>query len=84
MAGLDVVDYIVFFSVLLISASIGLYYRFTGGKQNTLKEYVLADRSMSPWPVACSLMASFMSAVTLLGVASENYNYGTQFMIINI
>lgn len=35
-------------------------------------------------PVAFSLMASFMSAVTLIGVSNENYQYGTQFIVINI
>lgn len=29
-------------------------------------------------------MASFMSAITLLGVSSENYYYGMQFIVINI
>ncbi|PSN51941.1 putative sodium-dependent multivitamin transporter [Blattella germanica] len=28
-------------------------------------------------------MASFMSAITLLGVSSENYRFGTQFVVIN-
>ena len=45
---------------------------------------MLANGQMSSIPVAFSLMASFMSAITLLGVSSENYMYGTQFMIINI
>lgn len=35
-------------------------------------------------PVSFSLMASFMSAITLLGVSNENYSYGTQFVVINI
>jgi len=35
------------------------------------------------FPVALSLMASFMSAITLLGVSMENYVYGTQFVVIN-
>ena len=39
---------------------------------------------MSVLPVAFSLMASFMSAITLLGVSTENYQYGTMFVIINI
>jgi hypothetical protein len=38
---------------------------------------------MSYIPVAFSLMASFMSSITLLGVSSENYSYGTQFLVIN-
>lgn len=35
--GLDVVDYIILSTLLLISASIGVYYRFSGGKQRTTK-----------------------------------------------
>ncbi|ENN73470.1 hypothetical protein HUJ04_004297 [Dendroctonus ponderosae] len=88
MAGVEVTfgvwDYVVVAIVLLISASIGVYYRFTGGKQKTVQEYLLADKNMSIAPVAFSLMASFMSAITLLGVSSENYTYGFQFIIINI
>jgi len=78
------IDYLVFIIMLLISASIGVYYRLTGGRQQTTKEYLLADRNMSVLPVGFSLMASFMSAVTLLGVSSENYIFGTQFVVINI
>lgn len=39
---------------------------------------------MAVGPVAVSLMVSFMSAVTLLGVSSENYTYGVQFVVINV
>lgn len=35
-------------------------------------------------PVAFSLMASFMSAITILGVSSENYTFGIQFIVINL
>lgn len=56
----------------------------TGGKQRTTAEYLLADNSMDILPVAFSLMASFMSAITLLGVSAEIYTYGTQFFVINI
>ncbi|EFA03653.1 putative sodium-dependent multivitamin transporter [Tribolium castaneum] len=77
-------DYVVLVIVLLISSSIGVYYRFTGGKQKTMQEYLLADKNMSITPVAFSLMASFMSAITLLGVSSENYTFGIQFIVINI
>ena len=44
------------------------FSRLSGGRQKTAGEYLLGDRSMSEWPVAFSLMASFMSAITLLGV----------------
>eukprot|EP00096_Caligus_rogercresseyi_P005882 TRINITY_DN21932_c0_g1_i1.p1 TRINITY_DN21932_c0_g1~~TRINITY_DN21932_c0_g1_i1.p1 ORF type:complete len:561 (-),score=41.67 TRINITY_DN21932_c0_g1_i1:255-1709(-) len=29
-------------------------------------------------------MASFMSAITILGVSSENYTFGTQFTVVNL
>lgn len=77
-------DYLVVGAVLVISAVIGIYYRITGGKQQTNVEYLLAGRSMGAIPVAFSLMASFMSAITLLGVTMEMYQYGTQFLIINL
>ncbi|KAK2710364.1 putative sodium-dependent multivitamin transporter [Artemia franciscana] len=79
-----VLDYVVFSATLAISAGIGIYFRFSGGKQRTNKEYLLGGQSMSALPVAFSLMASFMSSITLLGVSSENYMYGTQFVLINI
>lgn len=77
-------DYLVLAIVLAIFSGIGLYYRFTGGRQKTMQEYLLADKNMSITPVAISLMASFMSAITLLGLSSENYNFGLQFIVINI
>ncbi|KAF7268985.1 hypothetical protein GWI33_017969 [Rhynchophorus ferrugineus] len=83
-AGLNIWDYIIVAIVLLISSAIGIYYRFTGGKQKTIQEYLLADKNMSIAPVAFSLMASFMSAITILGVSSENYSFGFQFIVINI
>lgn len=48
------------------------------------QEYLLAGRNAGAVPVAFSLLASFMSAITLLGVTSENYSYGTQFVLINV
>eukprot|EP00092_Neocalanus_flemingeri_P018992 GFUD01020577.1.p1 GENE.GFUD01020577.1~~GFUD01020577.1.p1 ORF type:complete len:565 (-),score=132.36 GFUD01020577.1:115-1809(-) len=77
-------DYLVLAAVLLCSSLIGLYYRFSGGKQKTQREYLLADGGAAIIPVAFSLMASFMSAITLLGVSQENYTYGTQFVMINL
>ncbi|KAF7410553.1 hypothetical protein HZH68_004934 [Vespula germanica] len=77
-------DYTVIFVMLSISIGIGIYYRFSGGRQKTIEEYFIASRSMSVIPVAIALMVSFMSAITLLGVSSENYYYGTQFVVINL
>ncbi len=77
---LDFVDYIVIGAALVLSAGIGMYYR----RQANAAEYMVANGTMSPLPVAFSLMASFMSAITLLGVTNENYAFGTQFVVINL
>ncbi|XP_014225600.1 putative sodium-dependent multivitamin transporter [Trichogramma pretiosum] len=77
-------DYIVIAATMFISIGIGIYYRFSGGRQKTTLEYFSANKSMGVLPVAIALMVSFMSAITLLGVSAENYTYGTQFVVINI
>ena len=76
------VDFAVFGVMLLLSAAIGIYHAFTGGKQRTTKEFLFANRGMMGIPVALSLLASFMSAITILGVPSEIYTYGTQYWLI--
>lgn len=77
-------DYVVFAAMLLVSAVIGVYYAFAGGGQKTSKDFLMAGRSMSALPVALSLTASFMSAVTVLGTPAEIYRYGAIFCIFAI
>lgn len=45
---------------------------------------MLGNKNQSVIPVAFSLMASFMSAISLFGLSAENYSRGTQFAVINI
>lgn len=84
MNTLVVADYVVIGLMMLISSGIGVYYWLTGGKQKSTEEYFVANRSMQVAPVAIGLMVSYLSAVSLLGVSSENYVYGTQYSVINI
>ncbi|KAK4008520.1 Uncharacterized protein APZ42_013873 [Daphnia magna] len=75
-------DYLVFVGMLVISAIIGIYYACFGAKQNTTSEFLMAGRNMGTFPVAMSLIASFMSAITLLGTPAEVYQYGTMYWLI--
>ncbi|KZC10078.1 PREDICTED: putative sodium-dependent multivitamin transporter [Dufourea novaeangliae] len=84
MASLVAADYAVIAVTLIISSGIGVYYWLTGGKQKSTEEYYLADRSMRVAPVAIGLTVSYLSAVSVLGVSSENYVYGTQYAVINL
>ena len=42
----------------------------------------MADRNMGVLPVALSMLASFMSAITVLGTPSEIYVFGTQYWMV--
>ena len=77
------VDYVVFSVMLLISALIGVWYGCgPGGKQKTTAEYFLGDRQMKNWPVAISILVSYLAAIFILGISGEIYTYGTQFYVI--
>lgn len=76
-----VADYIVFACMLLISSAIGVYHAY-GGKQSSTKEYLMAGKGMGCFPIFVSLLASYLSAVTLLGVPSEIYTYGVQYCVL--
>lgn len=78
------VDYLIFAILLVISTGIGLYYALSGGRQKTTQEFLLADRSMGFVPVALSLLATFQSAVAILGVPAEIYTYGTQYWFLGV
>ncbi|KAJ8397681.1 hypothetical protein AAFF_G00436800 [Aldrovandia affinis] len=77
-----VVDYVIFVILLVASTGIGLYYAFSGGRQRTTQEFLLADRSMSCLPVSLSLLATFQSAVAILGAPAEIYTHGTQYWFL--
>ena len=73
-------DYAVFGITLAISAFIGLYHAIRDRKRNTTDVYLLAGRGMHPFPVAMSLTATFISAITILGTPSEVYVHGTMYL----
>uniref|UniRef100_A0A8D3AUN7 Sodium-dependent multivitamin transporter n=1 Tax=Scophthalmus maximus TaxID=52904 RepID=A0A8D3AUN7_SCOMX len=77
-----VVDYVVFAVLLAASMGIGLYYALSGGRQRTTQEFLMADRNMRCLPVSLSLIASFQSAVAIIGVPAEIYAHGTQYWFI--
>lgn len=75
-------DFVLFALLLVASLAIGLYYALSGGRQKTTQEFLLADRSMRCLPLSLSLMASFQSAVAIVGTPAEIYTNGTQYWFI--
>lgn len=47
-----------------------------------LDEYLLGSRKMNVFPVAMSLVASYVSAVTVIGTPTDIYYYGSQYWMI--
>lgn len=77
-------DYVILAGSLAISAGIGVYHACVGGRQSTTEEFLMADRNMNPIPVALSLVASFISAITVLGTPAEMYIYGSMYWVYGL
>ncbi|XP_045514674.1 sodium-coupled monocarboxylate transporter 1-like isoform X1 [Pieris brassicae] len=83
--GFAVGDYVVFGTLCSLSCAGGIWYSAVGSRTKAvrdLKDYLLGGKSMSTFPVAMSLIASYVSGVTILGTPAEIYNYGTQYWLV--
>ncbi|KAG5681246.1 hypothetical protein PVAND_010697 [Polypedilum vanderplanki] len=91
-------DYVVFAAMLVCCSAVGLYFgyqdhmkhkRSRRNRRGSIIEveaidYLMGGRNMKVFPVAMSLVASFVSGITLLGTSTEIYLYGTQYCYIAI
>jgi len=74
-------DYVVLAVFLAISLGIGVYHSLTGGRQRTTEEFIMANRRLGIIPTTLSLFVSFQSAIMMLGLTAEMYEYGIQLMV---
>ncbi|KAJ6636751.1 Sodium-coupled monocarboxylate transporter 1 [Pseudolycoriella hygida] len=74
-------DYLVLMLMLFLCILIGIYF---GVKQKSTSEneYLMGGRTMSVFPIAMSLVASFISGITLLGLPTEIYSFGIQYLYV--
>lgn len=77
---LSTLDYVLFSITLAVSAIIGVFYGLQDRNKKGASHFLRAGGKMSMFPVSMSLLASFMSAVTLLGTPAEIYNVNTTYM----
>ncbi|OWF39948.1 sodium-coupled monocarboxylate transporter 1-like [Mizuhopecten yessoensis] len=85
MATFTTFDYCLFVAVLLVSFFIGLYYMLKekfAKQESTSDDILMGGRDMPVFPVAMSLVASYMSAITVLGVPTEMYVFGTEYYLV--
>lgn len=84
-AHLSLADYGVLLSALALSGGIGAYYGFRAKKgQNDISNFLLGGRTLETFPVALSMMATILSAGTMVGVIGEVYLYGAQYILFPI
>ncbi|XP_058797253.1 sodium-coupled monocarboxylate transporter 2-like [Phymastichus coffea] len=76
-------DYYLFGLLLSLSLFVGLYFAIFD-KQNSTSEYLYGGKHMHYFPVAISILASFLSGITYLGVPTEVYYHGTQYFAATI
>lgn len=74
-------DYIIFAFVILGSLAIGVYYACAN---KTTEEYFLGDRKLRVIPVGVSLLVSYLSAITILGMPAEIYYYGVEYWFFSL
>ncbi|CAD1479882.1 unnamed protein product [Heterotrigona itama] len=82
----DGVDCAVFAGMLAVSAIIGVYqaYKSRKNEDEAVREYLVGGQNMSIFPITMSLIASYISGITILGLPAEMYVYGTQFWSVVI
>lgn len=72
----DTADYVVFIVMLSISAGIGAYFGFFDKSADTTEEYLMGGKRMKTIPIAISLVASQLSAISIMTVPAEMYTFG--------
>ncbi|XP_055379150.1 uncharacterized protein LOC129610562 [Condylostylus longicornis] len=77
---LTYIDYGVIIFMLLCSTAIGIYFGFFKKSENTTDEYLMGSKNMKTWPIAISLIASQLSANSIITMPSEIYSYGLHFL----
>ncbi|XP_013924673.1 PREDICTED: sodium-coupled monocarboxylate transporter 2 [Thamnophis sirtalis] len=77
-------DYLVFAALFLVSSGIGIFFAIKERKKASSGDFLVGGRQMTCGPVALSLTASFMSAVTVLGTPAEVYRHGASFLLFAI
>lgn len=80
LAGFTWADYVMFCGMLMLSLFIGVYYAYINRKKAN-EEFLLGGRNMSCGPVSLSLVASYISAILVLGGPAETYYHNISWIV---
>lgn len=70
-------DYVVLIALLVLSAGIGVLFAWRDRRRNNNRQFLTANRELSWLPVSLSMMASFLSSTSVLGMPSEVFVRGS-------
>ncbi|XP_053696505.1 sodium-coupled monocarboxylate transporter 1-like [Sabethes cyaneus] len=92
LQGFGTADYAVFSCMLAVCLIIGVYFGWkdhkrcrqqkTSRRNSEALDYLVGGRKLKIFPVAMSLVASFISGIALIGASTETYLYGIHFGFI--
>jgi len=76
-------DYMVFAIFLLSTALMGVFVTFLNrNKRTDAKDFLTGGGQMHYFPIALSMMASFLSAIFVISIPAEMYVYGTNYALL--
>ena len=78
---LHTADFAVMGVFLVVSLGIGVYYGVFK-RQRTTEEYLMGNRQMQILPVALSMLVTYQSAISVIGIPAEFYLYQTMFCYV--
>ncbi|GAB6024590.1 hypothetical protein CHUAL_009738 [Chamberlinius hualienensis] len=82
MTSLEVWDYVTLFAVVLVTGLVGLYHIWTTRKTKMTKDFLVNSRQLGIVPLTISNLATFVSAVAMMGLPMETYTNGLTFGLV--
>lgn len=79
---MSALDYVVLAAYFAVIIAAGVY--FSRGRITTARQYFLGDRKLPVWAVACSVVATALSAATFVGTPQLAYTGDLTFLSTNI
>jgi solute carrier family 5 (sodium-coupled monocarboxylate transporter), member 8/12 len=82
ISSFQVIDYVVLIVMLAMCSMIGIFFGYKDYKRqkgnshqstHNAEDYLLGGRKMSILPISLSLVATYLSGISLLGLSSEVY-----------
>ena len=81
VANLHWVDYVVLIFVLSFTITIGVFFALKGDRQRSTEEYFTGNRNLGFLSTVMSISVSFFSGMAMIGIPSEVYLYGGQYIL---